>query len=325
MKKLLIILMALVMAASSLLSGCGGVGDTNGEESGATPKPTPVPTPKITPTPYTYIQSDIKMGSITGGTFQMGDVSGNGYSNERPVHSVTLSSFRMSAYEINYGQWMKVRTWAEAHGYTFNNPGDSGGQEYGGTQDDNHPVTNIEWYDAALWCNALSEMEGRTPCYYTSAGRSTVYRSGMVNIQNDWVDWTTNGYRLPTEAEWEYTCRAGTTTDYSFGNSISGSNANYRNSGDKYDNGTTPVGSYAANAWGLYDMHGNVGEWCWDWYSFYSANPSSNPKGPASGSFRVYRDGSWNSAPVGLRSAYRNYGSPAGDVDYIGFRPVRSQ
>ncbi len=269
----------------------------------------------------------LEMVPIPGGSFQMGDLTeGDGYYNELPVHTVTLSPFEMAQYEVSYAEWMEVKIWAEANGYTFNMPGDMGSEGYEGTQDETHPVTDTEWYDAVLWCNALSEMEGHTLCYYTSGSQTTVYRSGRIDIENNWVDWDANGYRLPTEAEWEYACRADTTTKYNVGDTIDGNDANYWDSGDGYDNGTTPVGYYPANDWGLYDMHGNVWEWCWDWYKddYYSTSPLTDPKGLATGSRRVLRGGSWgNSAPY-LRSANRDYFYPGSEFNIIGFRLVRS-
>lgn len=268
---------------------------------------------------------DLEMVSIPGGSFQMGDLSGDGDSDELPVHTVTLSPFSMAKYELTYEKWMEVKTWAESNGYTFNMPGDMGSEDYGGSQDETHPVTGIEWYDAVLWCNALSEKEGLTPCYYTNASHTTVYRSGRTDIENNWVDWNADGYRLPTEAEWEYACRADTTTKYSFGNSIDGNDANYQDSGDSYDNGTTPVGYYPANPWGLYDMHGNVWEWCWDWYDsdYYNSSPSTDPRGPSACSNRVNRGGSWCADPVYLRSASRSRSGPGVQYYIGGFRPVR--
>ncbi len=286
----------------------------------------------------------IKLVSIPSGTFQMGDLSGDGYSGERPVHSVTLSPFSMSKYEITYAQWVEIRRWAEKNGYSDIDPGHMGSEGYNpnkwrsvaelkntatptttpdqGTQDENCPVTGINWYDVVLWCNALSEMEGRTPCYYTSSTKTMVYRNGRIEMQNDCVDWSANGYRLPTEAEWEYACRAGTTTKYSFGNNISQSDANY--SGN--EGGTVPVGSYSPNIWELYDLHGNVWEWCWDWYGEYSDNRTSNPRGPSKGSFRVLRGGNWNDLADRLRSANRIKNHPRNTQSYIvGFRPVCSQ
>jgi formylglycine-generating enzyme required for sulfatase activity len=241
---------------------------------------------------------------------------------------ITISAFEIGKFPVTYAQWKRVCFRALANGYRFAKTGDMGSMRFfRHTHSPDEPVTNITWHDMVVWCNALSEMEGRTPCYYTSAEKTTVYRSGRVGVQNDWVNWTANGYRLPTEAEWEYACRAGTTTDYSFGSSISGSNANYWNSGDSYDDGTTPVGSYSPNAWGLYDMHGNVWEWCWDWYgsSHYGSSPSSDPRGPSAGSRRVERGGSWYGGAELLRSAYRSHYGLGSDGSYLGFRVVRSQ
>ncbi len=244
--------------------------------------------------------------------------SDNGNSDEKPVHSVTLSPFNMSKYEITYAQWIKVKNWGESHGYIFNMPGDMGSESHAEEQDEYHPATDMEWYDTVMWCNALSEMEGRTPCYYTSVAESTIYRSGRIDLQNDWVKWNANGYRLPTEAEWEYACRANTITEYNFGNSIDSSDANFGIN----ERGTTPVGSYKANAWGLYDMHGNVWEWCWDSYGLYGSSSVSNPLGPSGGSLRVLRGGGWECGSKDSRSSSRILSNPACITDPVGFRPV---
>ncbi|MFO8101923.1 MAG: formylglycine-generating enzyme family protein [Dehalococcoidia bacterium] len=268
----------------------------------------------------------IEMVYIPGGSFEMGNLSGAGDSDEKPVHPVTLSPYEMAKFEVTYAEWTVVKDWAESNGYVFNMPGDMGSGDYGGTQDENHPVTDIEWYDAVLWCNALSELEERTPCYSTSSAKTTVYRSGQTDIKNGWVDWEADGYRLPTEAEWEYACRANTTTKYSFGDNIDGEDANFWDSGDRWDNGTTPVGHYHSNDYGLYDMPGNVYEWCWDWYGeeYYKDSPANDPKGSPESSFRVLRGGSWYYIPISLRSANRAYVSPDNDDPLTGFRPVRS-
>ena len=308
MNKLIFIAPVLLLLCLALFA-CG---DNSGEE--------------LTTTPATYTSpSGVQMSTIPGGTFNMGH---SRYAN--PVHSVTLTPFDISKYEVTYSLWLNVKDWAEQNGYIFNNPGDMGSEKYEGTQDDSHPVTYIEWYDAVLWCNALSEMEGRTPCYYTSEDKSMVYRSDRIDIQNDWVDWTADGYRLPTQAEWEYACRAKTTTDYSFGNNITGSDTNYNDSGDSNDNGTTPVGSYAPNPWGLHDMHGNVAEWCWDWsdLSYYSESPSNNPRGPITGHSRIICGGSWSDDPhmsAFMQSAFSISHKPDFSNILFGFRPVISQ
>jgi formylglycine-generating enzyme required for sulfatase activity len=137
------------------------------------------------------------------------------------------------------------------------------------------------------------------------------------------------GCRLPTEAEWEYACRAGTKTPFNTGNNLTTTQANY-DGNQPYNNNvkgiyrkkTMPVGSFAPNAWGLYDMHGNVWEWCSDWYGDYSASAQTNPKGASSGSFRVYRGGSWNNYAQYCRSARRNVNTPDYPNVYFGFRLV---
>jgi len=271
-----------------------------------------------------------QMVPIPGGTFSMGCTEVNDgktpcQDNALPVHTVTVSPFTMAKYEVNCKNWMEVKTWAESNGYTFTGLWQCGG----GYGDETHPITLISWYDAVLWCNALSEKDGLTPCYYTSAAKTTAHRSGQVDIETDWVDWNADGYRLPTEAEWECACRADTTTKYHFGDAITGSNANYFGSGDPLYDGTTPVGYYQVNPWGLCDMHGNVTEWCWDRWDedYYSSSPSTDPRGPSGGTtYRVVRGGSYDANEYygEVRSAYRTWDCPACFHGDSGFRPVRS-
>jgi len=305
------VMMALALLALPL-AGCDGEPAPDGQTptqaptATATPgPPTPALTATPTPSPSYPVPADIAMVAIPEGSFSMG--SEEGFGCERPVHTVSLSAFYLAEKETTYAQWMGVKGWAEQNGYTFNRAGHMGAR-YGGDPDENHPATEMEWYDAVLWCNALSEIEGLTPVYYTSSAKNEVYRAGRIDITNDCVNWGADGYRLPTEAEWEYACRAGTTTEYYFGNTISGEDANFLGSGDPFDDGTTPVGSYEPNAWGLYDMHGNAREWCWDWmkWHYYDESPVSNPHGPLEGGHpRAYRGGSCGSDYVFLRSANR--------------------
>jgi formylglycine-generating enzyme required for sulfatase activity len=145
-------------------------------------------------------------------------------------------------------------------------------------------------------------------------GLAPAYRINGTDVR--W-DRAANGYRLPTEAEWEYACRAGTTTAYNTGDTITTDQANYNS------NGTTAVGSYAPNPWGLYDMHGNVWEWCWDWYEDYTGAAQTDPAGPSAGGDRVLRGGSWGIIGGVIRSADRVDLIPSGRVIYAGFRPVR--
>jgi formylglycine-generating enzyme required for sulfatase activity len=199
----------------------------------------------------------------------------------------------------------------------------------------------INWFDMLKWCNARSEQEGRVPAYYTEANQTTVYRSGQVNVQNDWVKWTA-GYRLPTEAEWEKAARGGLSDQrFPWGNTITHSNANYnsdasfaydisptRGNHPDYDIGgtpyTSPVGSFAPNGYGLYDMAGNVWEWSWDWFAAYSSTPQTDPRGAATGTYRVLRGGSWYyDHAASSRVTYRGrLDVPTNRYGHVGFRTI---
>jgi formylglycine-generating enzyme required for sulfatase activity len=273
------------------------------------------------------------MAYIPGGPFQMGD-NLDGDASAMPLHNVQVDAFFMDKYEVTKELWQSVQTWGNNNGYSI------GG---GGWKDAGHPAHSMSWYDAVKWCNARSQKEGLTPCYYSDAAQAIIYKSGNTNIENTMVKWTANGYRLPTEAEWEKAARGGITGKrFPWGDSISHSLANFYNvNGEPYQTGTTgfhptyatgsqpytsPVGSFAANAYGLHDMAGNVWEWTWDWHSgsFYGTPESlTNPSGPASGSYRVLRGGNWDGNANGCRVAYRNYGSPDYTYYGYGFRSVR--
>ena len=172
-------------------------------------------------------------------------------------------------------------------------------------------MEQVSWFDAIEYCNQRSQREGLSLAY-------TINGLG----DNRTVIWnhSANGYRLPTEAEWEYACRAGTITRYNIGDYITGNLANY--------NGrhlvTTFVGSFIPNLWGLYDMHGNVAEWCWDWSDSYSGKAETDPVGASSGSYRVLRGADWLHPAQFVRSAYRPYGKPSRRSAEFGFRLVRS-
>jgi formylglycine-generating enzyme required for sulfatase activity len=168
--------------------------------------------------------------------------------------------------------------------------------EFNATGNGNRPVEKVNWTEAVAFCTQLTTQE-------QAAGR----------LPAGW------SYVLPTESQWEYACRAGTITAYSWGDSIAGTNANYSSSGYSQ---TRDVGKYAANPWGFFDMHGNVWEWTADLYqaAYPAGNPVVDPTGPASGSYRVFRGGSWNSAGSYLRSARRYHITPGFRYDYIGFR-----
>ena len=255
----------------------------------------------------------------------MGDsLDGDGFA--LPLHTVYVSAIYMDKYDVTKTLWDSVYQWATNHGYSIDNPGLG--------KASTHPVQTVSWYDAVKWCNARSEKEGKTPAYYTDAGLATRYRTGQVA---PYVNWTA-GYRLPTEAEWEKAARGGASGQrFPWGNTISESLANYYSCCYTYDLSnttyhptyndgvypyTSPVGSFAANGYGLYDMAGNVWQWCWDWYGSYGSASQTDPCGPSSGSHRVFRGGGWDNGAIYCRTAGRIYGNPTYWYYYFGFRSV---
>ncbi len=267
---------------------------------------------------------------IPAGLFFMGDSAGGGWSDEQPVHLVYVGEFYMEKYEVTKLLWDEVRTWGMSRGYSMAT-GDGKGV--------NHPVYNVSWYDAVKWCNARSEREGLMPCYTVNGA---VYRSGSSD--NVACNWNAGGYRLPTEAEWEKAARGGWWGErYPWGDLISHGQANYHSSGFYHGNlsgnsgyhplyatgewpFTSPVGSFLPNDYDLYDVSGNVEEWCWDWFSgdYYGVSPDQNPSGPPTGSLRVLRGGGWNYDASTCRVAYRFFSSPDQASKDMGFRVARS-
>jgi len=174
--------------------------------------------------------------------------------------------------------------------------------------DGQFPVESVSWFDAIRFCNRLSELQCIEPCYLINDAHSVAIRGG-------------NGYRLPSEAEWEYACRAGTTTLWSCGNESHRLQEYAWYSANS--NGTPhPVAEKLPNCWGIFDMHGNVREWCWDWFAagYYQYSPADNPAGPSDGKCRVVRGGSWRSFPAGCRAACRVGYEPESSYAYVGFR-----
>lgn len=250
---------------------------------------------------------------LEGGTFSMGSPAEERQRQEDETrHEVTVDSFYMNPYEVTQEEYEAVMG---------ENPSFFSGE--------NLPVENVTWYNAIAYCNRLSENRGLTPVY---------------TVEDNTVSWdrSANGYRLPTEAEWEYAARGGTDTIYHFGNQVHSDYANFEGSypyliEENYvshqnpevvtsqNRGTTiTVNELAPNAFGLYHMHGNVAEWCFDYYGEYDVENNVNPTGAASGSLRVNRGGGYNDFGKHLRSAYRSATNPVDADQNLGFRICRN-
>ena len=276
------------------------------------------------------------MALVLAGAFVMGantNVGHWGASEELPQHGVSVGAFYMDVRETSKEQWDIVRDWGVEHGYAFSTPSGDG-------KADDHPVQLVNWHDCVKWCNARSERAGLAACYTVSG---EVYRVGE---QVPECDFCAKGYRLPTEAEWEKAARGGLANrrfPWSDSSTIQHARANYRSNGSEsydtsptwdyhpdFDNDplpyTAPIGVFAPNGYGLYDMAGNVSEWCWDWFdqNYYGMSPAADPSGPPSGVYRVVRGGSWFHNAGIARVASRSATEPEMRQGYIGFRTVRS-
>jgi formylglycine-generating enzyme required for sulfatase activity len=272
---------------------------------------------------------------IPAGSFTMGspELELDRDSFREPRRQIQMRAFYMASKELSVGEF---RSFIEDTGHVTTAEADGGAFDYdeakpgwvfragvnwrnpGFRQGDDHPVVCVSWFDAVQYCNWLSAKEGLKPAY-TIAGQNV-----------NW-DRSADGYRLPTDAEWEYACRAGTTTPFFTGERISTSQANYDgnfpyNYGNRglFRKAPLQTGSFPPNAWGLYDMHGNVWEWCWDYYGLPNTAPATDPAGPASGAHRVNRGGGWASAAKLMRSAARSSDFPETAGNNMGFRLAKN-
>jgi formylglycine-generating enzyme required for sulfatase activity len=289
--------MCVLVPALVLLSACNKPGPESAREP-ANGKP-PVAAPEITEPVAVTSASGVEMVYLPGGEFLMGSNAGN--PDEAPPHRVKLTGFLMDKFEVTQGMFAKAQLPNPSH-----------------WQEPKNPVERVRWRDAKGYCNERSRLEGLTPCYNEKT--------------EAWdCDFAANGYRLPTEAEWEYACRAGTTEPYDFGGVDK--LRQYAWFDENSSERTHPAGQKKPNRWDIYDLYGNVSEWCEDVYrpTYYKESPVVDPHGPPSPGKdvkRVLRGGSWKAGAGMCRAAFRQ-GQRTGDTDacfytdFCGFRCVR--
>lgn len=322
MKKTIFQILTLSLVVVSLFFACTQPDNSN-DGDGATSDPGP----------FEGIQKR-DMVSISGGIYNQRAVSGT-----PDNFNHTISDFQMGKHEVTYELWYTVHNWALSNDYNFANPGREGDD---GTITDPagaepttakyEPVTTINWRDAMVWCNAYSEMAGLTPVYtYSGSTIKDSKDSNETACDGAVCNWSANGYRLPTEGEWQFVASNKGATPY---NCASGA-------ADEYDNATETqkVAWYSANsgsktnavgtttnssALTLWDMSGNVWEWCWDWLGDYPGETKTDYRGVSSGPYRVLRGGSWYTDAHSLQVGHRYAGFPHYEDNPIGFRVART-
>ena len=249
------------------------------------------------------------MKLIPAGTFTMGSSTTEvSRSSGETQHSVTLSAFYMDSTDVTQGQYLAVMGVNPSY---FSSCGTT------------CPVEDVTWFDAVLYCNARSKKANLDTVYSYTAMTGT-YGNGVTALTGIAADLSKSGYRLPTEAQWEYAARGGTTTAYYWGDDTATATVSkYAWYTTNASSTTHPVATKLPNPYGLYDMAGNVWQWTNDWYGTYSTTAATDPSGPSSGTGRVIRGGSWSSGASSLRSANRGYYSPDLRYYFSGFRSVR--
>jgi sulfatase modifying factor 1 len=271
---------------------------------------------------------EINLKSVPSGSYYVGE-------NPPKDNNVAITrNYRIAETEVTYELWYRVKTWAMSNGYTFAHPGKEGLDGIKGAPpqtDKNEPVTYISWRDAIVWCNALSEMSSLIPVYtYSGLAIRNSQESNATSCDNAVFNYNATGYRLPTEAEWEIAAR-GAGLNGTYGTTYAGSDTINKVAWYKINSGsaTHAVGTKAANEIGTFDMSGNVGEWCWDWYGDVGAEyPQTviDPTGPSTGGpYRVMRGGSCYTDPDLCTVSCRYYGYPYSESSCLGFRLVKNQ